>query len=127
MIYVSYGEVDQEEGRFNEELRFIARKNRELPSGEFTVKSNKLYYANDLFELQHIIDQPFAFGFLEPVEGGRMDDFTVGIIGFFSVDDGVFPWKKTVRSSTDLRLKFTSSKMPSAMLVRNISWKADSG
>ena len=31
MIYVSYGEVDQEEGRFNEELRFIARKNRELP------------------------------------------------------------------------------------------------
>ena len=96
-------------------------------AGEFTVKSNKLYYANDLFELQHIIDQPFAFGFLEPVEGGRMDDFTVGIIGFFSVDDGVFPWKKTVRSSTDLRLKFTSSKMPSAMLVRNISWKTDSG
>lgn len=34
MIYVSYGEVDQEEGRFNEELSFIARKkeNRELPS-----------------------------------------------------------------------------------------------
>ena len=32
MIYVSYGEVDQEEGRFNEELRFIARKKKTVNS-----------------------------------------------------------------------------------------------
>ncbi len=51
----------------------------------------QIHYDNDLFQLQHIIDQPFAFGFLKPVKGGRMDNFTVGIIGFFSVDDSVFP------------------------------------